>query len=190
MEIEIEELVPESIGGYCGLLAPLVGYVLIIVSILMHDDFTLAGSALSDLGEVGVFNIALILSGILFFIFTLSMLSRVETIVGDIGLAGLAFGSIFLVLTGIFPKGTTPHTAIVILFFSFFVAGLFMFSLEKFLEFEPVWAVLIWSSLVFAGISIGLVSILDPGGIAIYEIIGTLPLVQFSLVYGTRLLTD
>ena len=195
MEIDIEELVPETIAGYCGLLTPLIGYVLIIISIPMHRDFRLTKSSLSDLGEVGVaynnvFNFALIVSGILFLIFVLGMLRRTETRVGDIGIFGLAIGAIFLSLTGIFPKSTSPHMLIAVLFYSVSIGGLILYGLDKFLEFEPVWAVLIWSSLGFTAIAIGLVSTLSPEGIAIYEIIGTIPMIQFSLVFGTHLLTE
>jgi|GEM_PF-2196576 len=195
MEIDIEELVPETIAGYCGLLTPLVGYVLIIISIAMHHDFRLTKSSLSELGKVGVpynsvFNFALIISGILFLIFVLGMLRRTETRVGDIGVFGLCLGAIFLSLTGIFPQRTSPHLVMAILFYSVSVSGLILFGLDKFLEFEPVWAVLIWSSLGFAAIAIGLVSTLSPEGIAIYEIIGTIPLIQFSMVFGTHLLTE
>lgn len=195
MEIEIEELVPESIAGYCGLLAPLIAYVLIIISIAMHSSFKLTKNSLSYLGKLGlpynnVFNAALIISGILFLIFMLGMLRRTETRVGDIGVIGLVVGSIFLSLTGIFPKGTIPHMAMALLFYSVSTGGLILYGLDKFLEFEPFWAVIIWSSLGLAGISIGLVSTLSPEGIAIYEIIGTMPLIQFSLVFGTHLLTE
>ncbi len=195
MEIEIEELVPETIAGYCGLLTPLIGYVLIIISMAMHHDFRLTKSSLSELGKIGVpynnvFNFALIISGILFLIFVLGMLRRTETRVGDIGIFGLCLGAIFLSLTGVFPLGTSPHIVMAIIFYSLSVAGLILYGLDKFLEFEPVWAVIIWSSLGFAAIAIGLVSTLSPEGIAIYEIIGTIPLIQFSLVFGTHLLTE
>ncbi|MFW5946428.1 MAG: DUF998 domain-containing protein [Candidatus Natronoplasma sp.] len=195
MEIEIEELIPETIAGYAGILAPLVGYFLIIISIAMQADFTLAQNSLSDLGALGVqyknvFNFALIISGILFLIFILGMLRMTETRVGDIGILGLALGAIFLSLTGIFPKGTFPHPAMAILFYFASIGGLTLYGLDRFLEFEPVWAVFTWSSMGFAAISIGLVSILSPEGIAIYEIIGTIPLIQFSMVFGTHLITE
>jgi len=195
MEINIEDLVPETIGGYCGLLAPFVGYVFITIATAMHGNFTLAESALSDLGEVGVpyneiFNSALIVTGILLLVFAISLLSRTESRVGDIGLIGLIFGAIFLMLTGIFPKGTSPHLPVAILFYALSFAGLIFYGLDKFLEFEPVWAIFIWSSAGFATISIGLISVLSPSGFAIYEIIGTIPLMQFTLVFGTKLLTD
>jgi len=195
MELEVEELVPETIAGYCGLLAPLISYGLIIISMAMHGGFRLTQSSLSDLGKVGaqynnVFNFALIISGILFLIFILGMLRRTETRVGDIGVFGLALGAIFLSMTGIFPKGTSPHMLMAILFYSASFGGLTLYGLDKFLEFEPVWAVFVWSSIGFAAISAGLVSTLSPTGLAIYEIIGTIPLIQFSLVFGTHLLTE
>jgi len=195
MEIDIEELVPEDIGGYCGLLSPLIAYGFILIAILIHSWFSLTGNALSDLGETGVaynniFNFALIISGLLFVLFIMAMFRRAESEVGIIGLIGIAIGAFFLIMTGIFPKGTSPHMLMAVLFYSASAAGLFIFGLDEFLELEPVWAAFIWSSLGFAAVSSGLVYSLSPGGIAIYEIIGSFPLIQFSLVFGTSLLTD
>lgn len=195
MEIDIEELVPEKVGGYCGVLIPFLSYGLIIISILMHDWFSLSGNALSALGEQGVsygdlFNAALIISGILAIIFVMGFLRRAESQIGRVGLASLALGSLFLIFTGLFPKGTLPHVYMAYLFYSISILGIALYSLDEFISLEYAWAVFIWSTIGFSLISIGLVSIISPDGVAIYEIIGSIPLIQFELVYGTRLLTE
>ncbi len=195
IDFDIEDIVPDTLGGYCGVLAPFIGYGLIIISILIHSWFSVTEHALSELGETGlsynnVFNFALIITGVLMLVFIISLFGRAETRMGHIGLIGLVLGSIFLILAGIFPMGTAPHIPMAIFFYSTSVAGLIVFGLDEFFEFEHVWAVLIWSSLGITAISAGLVFMLRPDGIAIYEIIGTFPLIQFSLVFGTRLLAE
>ncbi|MFP4609201.1 MAG: DUF998 domain-containing protein [Candidatus Natronoplasma sp.] len=189
--VDVEELVPEWAGGICGILTPFVAYGLISISILVND-FSFAENALSDLGAAeaahhNIFNFALIFSGLLFLIFILSMFRLSESEIGIIGLVGLIIGSICLVLVGVFPLGTSPHMILALLFYSFSIGGMMVFGLDQFLEFEHVWGILIWSNLGFALIAIGLVGTLSPSGIAIYEIIGSIPIMQFSLVFGSRL---
>lgn len=195
IEFDIEEVVPEKIGGYCGILTPFLTYGLITISILMHSWFTLPDNALSDLGEAGVvyndlFNIALIIPGILVMVFVFAMLRRAESRLGTVGLVSVGIAALFLILTGVFPKGTAPHAYMAYLFYSFSAVGLALYGIDELIELEYPWTVFIWSSIGFALISMGLVSSLSPGGVAIYEIIGSIPLMQFVLVYGTRLLTE
>ncbi len=195
MDIDIEELVPERIGGYCGILVPFLTYGLITVSVLTHPGFSLSGDALSDLGEIGVanndiFNIALIVSGILCILFILAMLRKAESNIGKVGLVSVGIGALFLILTGVFPKGTVPHIYLAYLFYSISAVGIALYGIDEFIELEYAWSVFLWSSLAFALISVGLVRTLSPEGVAIYEIIGSIPIIQFSLIYGTRLLTE
>ncbi len=196
--VDVEELVPETVGGFCGILAPFISYGLITISILINDDFSISKNALSDLGAMDVayhniFNFALIITGLLMIVFLFSMLRLAESHVGYIGLGGFMIGSICLILTGVFPLGTSPewlHWVVALLFFAFSFGGMIIFGLDQFLEFEHVWGVFVWSNLVFALIAASLVSTLSPEGIAIYEIIGTIPMIQFSLVFGTRLFAE
>lgn len=191
--IDIDELVPESVGGFCGILAPFVAYGLIAISVLINPDFTFAGSSLSDLGAAGapynnIFNFGIIIGGLMFILFMISMFEMRESEVGTIGLIGLLAGGICLVLVGIFTQETTPHTILVLLFYSLSIGGMIIYGLDQFLEFEQVWGVLIWSNLGFALIAAGLIySPLSPSGYAIYEIIGSIPIMQFSIIFGARL---
>ncbi len=194
--VEIDELVPEWAGGFCGILAPFLAYGLIAISILVNPDFSVTESALSELGASdavysNIFNFALVISGILFILFLLSMFRLCESQIGFIGIGGMIIGAICMVLLGgLFPLGTSPHTALALLFFSFSIGGMVIFSLDLFLEFEYVWSVFIWSSLGFTLVAIALVGTLSPEGIAIYQIIGSIPVIQFGLIFGTRLLFD
>lgn len=193
--VDIEELVPETLGGFCGLLAPFLGYGLITISVLINDDFSMTGSTLRELGAADVayhniFNFSLIISALLLIVFLLSMLRMAESKVGNIGLVSFMIGCVFLLLTGIFHIGTFPHSVVAPLFFVFSFGGMIIFGLDQFLEFEPVWGVFVWSNLIFALIAASLVSLLSPDGSAIYEVIGSIPLIQFSLVFGTRLFAE
>ncbi len=193
--VDVEELVPETVGGFCGILVPFLSYGLITISVLINEGFSITGSALSDLGAThasynNIFNFGLIISGLLLIVFLVAMLRMAESKVGQVGLVGFMIGSGCLVLTGVFPKGTAPHWLVALLFFAFSIGGMIIFGLDQFLEFEHVWGVLVWSNLVFALIAAGLVSTLSPEGIAIYEIIGTIPIIQFSLIFGTRLFAE
>ncbi len=193
--VDIEEMVPEWVGGLCGLLAPFVAYGLIAVAILVNADFSFAGSALSDLGAPeaahgNIFNFGLIFAGFLFIIFILSMFRLSESEVGLIGLIGLIIGAVCLILVGVFPKGAAPHNLAALLFYSFSIGGMIIFGLDQFLEFEHVWGVFLWSNLGFALIAIGLVGTLSPEGIAIYQILGSIPIMQLCLVFGSRLMFE
>lgn len=194
-QIDLENLIPSKVGGYCGVLAPFMGFGLIVMSMVIHSWFDLQEHALSELGEVGlaynnVFNFALIISGFLFLIFALSLFRIAETEAGHIGIWGLALGAIFMILIGVFPMGTTPHLPVAILFYSTTIAGLIIFGIDEFFEFEPVYAMMIWTTLGITFITIILIYILRPEGLAIYEIVGAYPVIQFSLVFGSRLITE
>ncbi|MBS3817061.1 MAG: DUF998 domain-containing protein [Candidatus Thermoplasmatota archaeon] len=193
--VDIEELVPERVGGFCGILAPFIAYGLISISILVNPDFSFASSALSELGATDVaynniFNFGLIFSGLLFIIFLVGMFRLTESQVGLVGLSGIIVGAICLILVGVFPMGTDPHWLLALLFYSFSIGGMIIFGLDQFLEFEHVWGVLVWSNLAFALIAISLVAVLEPGGVAIYEVIGSIPIMQFGIVFGTRLFAE
>lgn len=193
--VDVEELVPERVGGFCGILAPFIAYGLISISILVSPDFSFASSALSELGATDVaynniFNFGLIFSGLLFIIFLVGMFRLTESQVGLVGLSGIIVGAICLILVGVFPMGTDPHWVLALLFYSFSIGGMIIFGLDQFLEFEHVWGVLVWSNLAFALIAISLVAVLEPGGVAIYEVIGSIPIMQFGIVFGTRLFAE
>ena len=194
--MDIEDIVPDEIGGICGITAPIVAYVFILISILVYPDFSWADNALSDLGAVdtaynNIFNFGLILAGILGIIFVLAIIQFTESNIGYVGIGGFGAGMVSLILIGIFPSGTSPHFAVSIMFFSFTIAGLAIFGLDQFLDMEYVWSAIIWSSIILSAAAVGILytTPFDLGA-AIPEFLGTIPTIQFSIIYGTRLITE
>ncbi|MFW6040600.1 MAG: DUF998 domain-containing protein [Thermoplasmatota archaeon] len=192
---DIEELIPEEVAGACGMVSPLIAYIFIGASILIHRSwFTWADNALSDLGAVGtpynqVFNVGLILSGVLGLIFMLGALRIAEEKLGKLGIGIFGAGLVALILIGIFPSGTSPHYIVSILFFGLTAAGLLIFGIDQMWDFnEPVWGILVLTSIILPGIAVYLVYTIPYDlGAAIPEFIGSIPAVQFSLVFGAGL---
>lgn len=192
--LDIEELVPEEIAGLCGMVTPIVAYVFILIAIAIHPWFTWADNALSDLGAVdtaynNIFNFGMIVSGLLGVIFALGMFREVEEKLGVLGMGIFLAGMIFLVLLGVFPSGTSPHMAISIMFFIYSGVGIILFGVDQLWDFaEPVWGIFALASVIplLAAITI-IYSIPYDLGYAIPEFLGTIPIMQFSLVFGSKL---
>ncbi|MBI4173876.1 MAG: DUF998 domain-containing protein [Candidatus Aenigmarchaeota archaeon] len=101
-----------KIAGYCGLLAPSIAVVSIVLAILASPNFSFAGNALSDLGiEPGIaallFNYGLIVSGMLFLAFSFGLFARLAG-AGRLGAAVMALASIALAAVGAFPENLEP----------------------------------------------------------------------------------
>lgn len=194
--MDIEELVPDEIGGLCGILSPIIAYIIIFISILIHPDFSWASKALSYLGAVdteynNIFNFGLIISGILGIVFTLAIIQFAESNVGYVGIGGYGAGMMSLILISVFPSGTLLHYPVSILFFSLTLAGLAIFGVDQFLDIEYTMSALIWSSIGISVVLFGIILSTDLDlGLAIPEFIGTIPFIQFNIVYGTKLYAE
>ena len=194
--MDIDDIISDEIGGICGIAAPVTAYVIIFISILVHPGFSWANNDLSFLGAVdtsynNIFNFGLMISSILGLIFTLAVVQFADSNLGYVGIGGFGAGLVCLLLLGIFPSGTPPHYALSILFFSLTLVGLIIFSIDQFLEMEYLWSVFILSSIVLSGILAGILYLTNLiSGLAIIEFIGTIPIIQFSIVFGTRLYTE
>lgn len=194
--MDIDDIVSDEIGGICGIASPIVAYVFIFISILVHPEFSWASKELSYLGAVdtsynNIFNFGLMISSIIGIIFTLAIMQFAESNIGYVGIAGFGAGMACLLLVGIFPSGTAPHYPVSILFFSLTLAGLAIFGVDQFLEMEYLWSAFIWSSIGVSALLAGIIysTNLDLG-LAILEFIGTIPFIQFTIVFGTRLYTE
>ena len=194
--MDIEELVPDEIGGVCGILSPIIAYIIIFISILIHPDFSWASKELSYLGAVdteynNIFNVGLIISGILGIVFTLAIIQFAESTVGYVGIGGYGAGMVSLILIGVFPSGTLLHYPVSILFFSLTLVGLAIFGVDQFLDMEYIMSALILSSIGISVVLFGIILSTDLDlGLAIPEFIGTIPFIQFNIVYGTKLYTE
>ncbi len=196
MEVtDIEDLIPEEIGGLCGMITPIVGYLLIGISIIANREwFTWADHALSDLGGPAasypnIFNVGLIVTGVLGLIFALSIYRMVEENIGFLGVSLFSASTVFLILTGLFPTGRAPHFFVSVAFFALAAAGMWVIGLDQLMDVaEPVWGIFLISSVLLTIAAIWLVfSIPYDLGYAIPEFIATTPIMLFSLVWGARL---
>ena len=192
----LDDIVPDEIGGICGSASPIAAYVIIFISILVHPGFSWANDELSYLGAVdtsynNIFNFGLIISSILGIIFTLAIIQFADSNIGYVGIGGYGAGMVCLLLIGIFPSGTAPHYPLSIMFFSLTLVGLAIFGVDQFLEMEFLWSAFIWSSIGISALLIGILFWADSNiGLAIPEFVGTIPFIQFSIVFGTRLYTE
>ncbi len=192
----IDDIVPDEIGGICGIASPIAAYVIIFISILVHPDFSWASNELSYLGAVdtsynNIFNFGLMISSILGILFTLAIIQFADSNIGYVGVGGYGAGMVCLLLIGIFPSGTAPHYPISILFFSLSLVGLTIFGVDQFIEMEYLWSAFIWSSVGLSALLAAIIYTTNLDlGLAILEFIGTIPIIQFSIVFGTRLYTE
>ena len=116
-----------KISGVCGILAPLVAFTSVSLSILSAPQFTLTNNALSNLGIIpgatsAIFNYGLITSGILGLIFSASIYRAVHfyeihSAIGKSRLINRALGGVLffpgacfaLIAIGIFPQTNSLH---------------------------------------------------------------------------------
>ncbi len=193
--MDIEDLVPEEIGGVCGMAAPIIAYIFIGVAILFNREwFRWYDEPLSNLGEAGasysnIFNVGLVLAGILGFLFAMAIFRLIETRVGVLGVSLFTAGMIFLILIGIFPEGTTPHIYVAIAFYALAIAGITLVGIDQMLDFtEPMWGIFFLSSVGLSLAAVYLVYTIPYDiGLAIPEFIGAIPIMQMALVWGARL---
>ncbi len=126
-------------AGLCGLLAPVVAFTAIGISIAMSPWFSWARNALSDLGALNspvwpVFNTGLVVAGLLASCFSYGLLRRARGGLGRAGSVVLLIGSFSLVLIGLLPEDTgLPHLAAAVAFFLLAPAGLMVIGISEFL---------------------------------------------------------
>jgi hypothetical membrane protein len=126
-----------KISGACGILTPIIAFALIFLSIGSAPEFSWVDNALSDLGVMpgvtsALFNYGLIVSGVLGFIFAISLfrVMRLFEIFSSDGKPHLLFykglsGALFfslaclaLIAIGIFPESVKfVHTFVSVAFF-------------------------------------------------------------------------
>ncbi len=195
---DIEDLVPEEFAGICGIAAPFIAYIFIGIAVLINPWFRWADHALSDLGASGiaynnVFNFGIMVAGMAGLIFTLGIFRYAEGKAGGVGTLLFLFAMVCLILVGIFPMGTDPHYYVSVLFFVLSAIGLLMIGVDQLWGLaEPIWGVFILSALGLTLLNVALLYYTIPYelGAAIPEFVGTIPIMLFTLVWGTRLLYE
>lgn len=189
------EKISARTAGLCGILGPLIALGAIAAAIHLHPWFSWADNALSDLGATGtsynvVFNLGLIAAGIAGLVFTLGLPKLVSRRAGLAGAAIFGAGMISLILIGAFPSGMSPHGTVSVAFYVLSLVGLVVLGADQLREHsDRAWGAFILSITGLALAAIGFCNTIPYDlGAAIPEIIGAIAILEFSVVFGARLL--
>jgi hypothetical membrane protein len=120
----------------CGILGQLLVFIAIGIAISFSPWFTWAGNALSNLGDLNnpvsapIFNVGLIIGGIITVLFTLGLAWNARThALALIGAIALLFAGVGSVGVGIFPENfIMPHVISAVLIFVGVIVGLLLFG--------------------------------------------------------------
>lgn len=126
----------QRIGAANGIVAPIFALICIIIAITGYPNFSWPDNALSDLGIIPgatsiIFNVGLLVSGLLAFNFALfGMYSYFkENWLGKIGAGVFAAASIALICIGIFNENFSPtHYLVSVAFFVFLPISLLIIT--------------------------------------------------------------
>lgn len=190
------EKISARVAGICGILAPIVAWVFITISILINPWFRWADNALSDLGTVGrpynfVYNSGLIIAGALFLVFLSGLSRQMTRKPSRIGIIFWYLCGISLILVGVFPDGD-PFDIHVPVSLSFFVCGALAYGILGF-DFlfersERVFGVLMLSIIGLSVLVYLLLMTIPMEGVAIHEAVYAIAFSEFSIIFGARLL--
>lgn len=186
-----------KISGICGILSPVSAFGFITAAILIHPWFRWPDHALSGLGALGtthnfVYNLGLIVTGVLGLVFVLGLWNFFESQISYLGSGLFGVGLVFLILVGVFPGGTGPHVFVSGAFFGFCAFGMLVIGLNLLRKPEErTWGVFMLAVLILGGAILWLGSTISyPLGAAIPETIGAVIFSQFSIVFGLRLIGE
>ncbi|MCL4383510.1 MAG: DUF998 domain-containing protein [Candidatus Marsarchaeota archaeon] len=105
-----------------GIFAIISVFIWISSAMIINPSFNFFKGALSQLGSSGannpwVYNIGLIFTAVLLFIFAIGLLLYSKNKIEEVGSSFLMVAAIFLALIGIFHGGTYPHDFVSVYFF-------------------------------------------------------------------------
>ena len=116
--------------AYIGIAAIIAAWLTIFLSAALNPWFRFTGNALSDLGggnllmnghpaptDPYVYNIGLMVTGVLIALFSVSVILRARNSVEIMGSSFFMISGLFLALIGIYHEGTYPHDFVSIWFF-------------------------------------------------------------------------
>ncbi|MEA2089784.1 MAG: DUF998 domain-containing protein [Thermoproteota archaeon] len=181
-----------KIAGICGVASPIVAFTCIFLTISLSPWFNWTKNALSDLGvseTSALFNLGLIISGILILVFAIGLREALSNrVLGYIGASILVLGAISLCGIGIFTEEYgNLHLYVSLAFFilvpiSSFLIGASMMQApsEKMLG----------TFIILAGIAAIVVWVFPWEGLAIPETISSFANSMWSVILGTKLATQ
>jgi len=117
-----------------GVIAILIGWTAIIISMVQHPWFSIYRNALSDLGAIGIpsnstFNVGLMMASLFALAYGCNLMLRLRRPLGLIGGALFFLTSIFLMLVALFPEGTKPHYMVSVMFFLLLIVSMMLLSI-------------------------------------------------------------
>ncbi len=135
----------QRLGASAGIVAPIAGFICILVAIVSYPQFSWTNNALSDLGIISgmtgpIFNFGLLASGLSAFNFAIFGLFTYlgKSWVGKIGSAVFAAATLALMAIGVFNESFSPtHYIVSVAFFVlapislFIIAGSFWINHER-----------------------------------------------------------
>ena len=133
--MNLKELVDERHFPLWGLVASLVGLVFILTPQLFYvgaegEPYSMFNHAVSELGELGVselawmFNIGMFFAGILFIPFMIGLGLYIDNIISKITAVVGVYSSVSIVLVGVYPMNYLYEHSIAAI--SFFLSGMVM----------------------------------------------------------------
>lgn len=119
----------------CGIIAPIFAFACILSAVASWSQFSWANNALSDLGvQQGitaiVFNVGLVVSGLLFLVFAAGLFTLMgKQVLGKVGAFIFALSCIALIGIGVFNESFSPtHYQVSVAFFVLFPISLLVLS--------------------------------------------------------------
>ncbi|MFX1604642.1 MAG: DUF998 domain-containing protein [Promethearchaeota archaeon] len=133
--MKLKELVDKTRFPLWGMVASLVGLVFVLTPQLFYtgtlgEPFSMFNHAVSELGELGVselawmFNSGLFLAGILFIPFMIGLGLYLDNIVGKLAAVGGVYSAVSVALVGVYPMNFIYEHTITAM--SFFLSGMVM----------------------------------------------------------------
>lgn len=193
IKLRAKQVIIIRMTGICGIISPIVGFIVLLVAISRSPWFSWTENHLSVLGVRGsastLFNSGLVLVGILSFMFAIGLRKSILSgkRLGQVGTVSLALGSCAVGAMGIFPRTTgTPHDGASLAFFIFIPLSLFLIGLVVMTSSEKLPGLLT----IIAGVLMVAFQLVPwpwSGG-AIPQALSWLPWSLWSIVFGVRLL--
>lgn len=187
------EFSKEKITGLAGLLSPFLIFVFTISSIMLHPWFNFSDYAFSHLGKIGislnfVFNIGLILGGVSGLIFSLGLFYVSNNKISRIGSVLFGLGMLFFILLGLFPMGMILHYLAAAAFYLLSISGILAKTIGDF-KIEKVLSSFLFLTVIVCISLLGYLNIAKYDlGLAITETIAFIPILEFKIAYGTKLI--
>ena len=187
-----------KISGVCGVLTPIIAFTFILSAIVSYSQFSWLDNALSDLGIVLgataiLFNVGLIVSGVLTLIFGLGLFVLLHNkVLGFVGTLLLAVDALTLALIGIFPESAKPmHYFASVAFFALFPISMLAICAE-FLSFSRTrMGLFTFATAAFAAIVWAVQFTVRPfPGVAIPETLSGLAASVWSAVLGFEMFRE